>query len=397
MFCKWCGERLDKNVSKCSCCGREQEMLEQGNFFGDLCADYKKNILSSYEKHDNAERVEGKIPSQKDNEGYRPRKRSVTSRWQVITSLVLICCSLVCIFGTYAVYSKLDRNTAGDNVSQNIIELRNKVNSNILLLSVRAQLEGSLSELEEKLDGIKDDIKLSEDTTDKVSEDVTDHEKTDKPYIGDFYGTEDIPDSDFIKDIDKLSLTEYVNSANEDSIIYKAEGELVQSGMCELYWQTSTDDGDSWSVAEKDLQYYETTSTNNLYRLICHHREQSIINWSDLGKCDDIYTINKSEVGNETFRIDLELKDDEYHFVWQISLNGIDWLDDCKTVSFYITESDSVHYRLLLYKDLYYCAYAPSETDDNKINNIADEKAEDTSNVTDNNAVNGHDKQKGSL
>lgn len=372
MFCKWCGERLDKNVSKCSCCGREQEMLEHGNFFGDLCADYKKNILLSYEKHNDVEQFEDKIPCKKENDRYKPKKRAATFRWQVIASLVLICCSLVCIFGTYAVYSKLDRNVEDNNVSQDITELRNKVNNNILLLSVRAQLEGSLSQLEEKLDGIKDDIKLSEDTIDKVSEDIADPEQTDKPYIGDIDETEDIPDSDLIEDGDKLSLTEYVNSANGNSIIYKAEGELIQNSIGGLYWQTSANDGISWSVTEKDLQYYEPASTDNLYRLIYHYQEQCIVDSSDLGKRNDIYTIEQNKIGDEILRIDLNLKNDEYRFVWQISLDGVDWVDDCKTLSFCISENTNVYYRLLLYKDQYYCAYVTSETDNDNTANEDD-------------------------
>ena len=37
MFCKWCGKKLDENITVCRYCNKEQESLVNGNGFWDLC------------------------------------------------------------------------------------------------------------------------------------------------------------------------------------------------------------------------------------------------------------------------------------------------------------------------------------------------------------------------
>ena len=38
MFCKWCGKKIENIGSPCPSCGKNQDPLENGNGFWDLCS-----------------------------------------------------------------------------------------------------------------------------------------------------------------------------------------------------------------------------------------------------------------------------------------------------------------------------------------------------------------------
>ncbi len=253
MFCKWCGKKISNNGVPCPSCGRNQDPLENGNGFWDLCTSEPKPKTEAGNTGVVAAPVQGADPKPKghtdNNHGKTGRKtqpKLLSKVLQIATVFLLVIAMVMIAIGMGKVedcFSELG------TVRSDIANLKLLVNTGF------------------------DEITQFHST-------IPEPEPTDPP--------EELPEKDEVLTIDELLENGDVLLIKTSQIIikqhglisetdfeatnylYLASGDILTDENVKIYWQISLDEGDTWETISETVPYIVVDNDEEaIYRILC--------------------------------------------------------------------------------------------------------------------------------
>jgi len=249
MFCKWCGRKITNNGCPCPSCGKNQDPLENGNGFWDLCS--KETDVQPVNtgtsvvepaKVSGTEEFSQKDRNSRSSTEHKPAKKLWIGAWAATVVLLLIAI-IVIIIGVGKISLCLSE----------ISSLRSGVyNTNTLVTNGFTKLEEyHLSE------GVPE-TQIPEET-----EPITD-ENT--PI--DFGNL--IEENTLLVNDKALNIESYMIESTPTKYVYIADGEMLENENAKIFWQKSDAQGKNWETICEDASYIivEANETD-AYRIVC--------------------------------------------------------------------------------------------------------------------------------
>lgn len=250
MFCKWCGKKITNNGIPCPSCGRDQDALENGNGFWDLC-NIKPEDTGSVPVTDfvPAQKKSGVNANPSKQKG--PQKTGNHKHSKARFSLLHIATVCLLLITLIAVFVGIGKT--GDCLSE-----LNSIRADISSLS--ELVNGGFEEIEEYHAMV---LNPTDDPSSKDSEDlVSDAELS----------IDELLESNAVI----LFLTHNLNVESHELesepayIVHIASGDLLIEENIKIYWQKTTDAGDTWQTISEGTSYLVTEqSENTVYRILC--------------------------------------------------------------------------------------------------------------------------------
>lgn len=344
MFCNWCGKKIVDNVSVCPSCGKEQGTLENGNGFWDLCGlpDGKSG------GKDSRMNLQGNKMTNKDVA--EPKKKKTPKN--VLVSLLLV--ALLAVTG-YSVWNSMILNESIQQIRNDMVDIHSdffedQVGVNNEILTLEEQVSGLVNKVEHFESVVKDFI--SKPTEPEVPPVIGDEKSEEEEYFPTSFDT-----------TDDMMVTCTPIDSDSKQVQYELVGNVPET--CKLYWQSSTDSGETWQTVEEDTLSCVSDSENKQYRVICHTITPEYINFElleDMLSGSSKIEINKKESGR--YLLNIKRNDqttDNLEFVWQKSDDGLEWNDYLRGGTCEVDVSRGERYRLAIYTEYFYCLDAQSK------------------------------------
>ena len=248
MFCKWCGKKISNIGSPCPSCGKDQDPLENGNGFWDLCSKEvavqpvsAETPVETTAKESGAEKTSKKNKNSRSSEVHKPTKKLWVGAWAVTVALLLIAI-IVIVIGVGKI----------DFCLSEISNLRSSVYStNTLVTSGFAKLE---------------EYYLSEEAETQPTEET--EPVTDENTSIDLDNL--IEENTLLMDDEALNIEIYTNESTTAKFIYIAGGEMLENENAKVFWQKSIDQGETWETICEDASYiFVGANETDAYRIIC--------------------------------------------------------------------------------------------------------------------------------
>jgi len=247
MFCKWCGKKITNNGVPCPSCGRNQDALENGNGFWDLCniklEDSGRVPVTDVVPAQEKSGANANPPKQKNPQKAGNQKHS-KARFSLL-HIVTICLLLITLIAVFAGISK-----TGDCLAE-----LNSIRADISSLS--EFVNGGFEEIEEY------HAMVLNPADDSSSEDlVSDAELS----IDEFLESNEV----MLFLTNNLSVESHELESEPAYTVHIASGDLLIEENIKIYWQKTTDAGDTWQTISEDASYLVTEqSENTVYRILC--------------------------------------------------------------------------------------------------------------------------------
>lgn len=236
MFCKWCGKKITNNGRPCPSCGKNQDALENGNGFWDLCIKTgDDHPVDSDAVIDTPAQKQGKGKPPKENKACQTLAEQKTAKgiWKglwIATPCLLIITVIVIGIGVVKTEQCL---TALSLLRTEMAEYHSKVPETQAPVSTDAQNK------------VEDGVPISID-------ELLKNENT------------------ILFESEKLSIESYEIDSTPAKFVYLATGKLLENEDTKLYWQKSTDFGDTWETMFEESSYIIVEpSETEIYRIIC--------------------------------------------------------------------------------------------------------------------------------
>lgn len=246
MFCKWCGKKIKNIGSPCPSCGKNQDPLENGNGFWDLCSkevDVPAVNAGTSGAVQTEETEKRKVPKKKKTAVERKSAKSFgIGAWAATVALVLIAI-IVIVIGVGKI----------DLCLSEISGLRSSIyNTNSLVTNGFAKLE------EYYLTEEVPETQVPEETEPVTEPD----EEIDLHTM--------IAESIFVMDDEALSIESYEIDSTPAKCVYIAVGEVLDNENVKIVWQKSVDQGENWETIS-EVTSYIITEVNEMvaYRVVC--------------------------------------------------------------------------------------------------------------------------------
>lgn len=146
MFCKWCGNKITNNGVPCTTCGKEQDALENGNGFWDLC-----EVEPKGGKQGAVPLVAVESPSVNDEKhaqtkrgDYQKAKKAAKKRDNGIAILMCALCLMV-------VVGLIESSIALNKASKCMDEI---ASAKVQLSGLKTDVSNGVSEIEEYIDAV---------------------------------------------------------------------------------------------------------------------------------------------------------------------------------------------------------------------------------------------------
>lgn len=246
MFCKWCGKRIENIGSPCPSCGKNQDPLENGNGFWDLCskeAEVPAVNAGASVAVQTEETGNGKTPKKKKNAVERKSAKSLwIGTWAATVALLLITI-IVIVIGVGKI----------DLCLSEISSLRSSINNtNSLITNGFAKLE------EYHLTEEVPETQAPEETEPATEPD----EEIDLDTM--------IAESILVMDDEALSIENYEIDSTPAKCVYIAVGEVLDNENVKIVWQKSVDQGENWETISEAASYIIAEANETVaYRVVC--------------------------------------------------------------------------------------------------------------------------------
>ena len=240
MFCKWCGKKITNNGTPCPSCGKNQDPLENGNGFWDLCNIKPEERPSPDTAADTSAKSSEKAPApEKAKAPHAPAERKSSAktgkvgRWIIgILLVVAIVLVGVCICKTSKCMSEIDLlQSSIYNLDDNVEEGFSK------LAALQEAPETPSSEAADNRGEIEEDTAI---------------------------------DGEILTEPEKLSIEIYEIETTPAKCVYIAVGEAADNENAKIFWQKSSDQGETWVTVSEDVSYIIANADDtDAYRAIC--------------------------------------------------------------------------------------------------------------------------------
>lgn len=249
MFCKWCGKKISNNGVPCPSCGRNQDALESGNGFWDLCSMKPENTTSILETDvvfaQEKEAGKPKTPKEKDFKKAADNKRS-----KVCFSLLQIATNCLILIAIIAVGISV-------NKTEDCLSELNTVRSEISILS--EFVDGGFEEIEEY------HTYAFPSVDDQFIKDTEGADENTELSIDELLESNEV----LLLRTYKLHIESYEIESEPAYTLYIASGDLLAENSSKIYWQKSIDAGETWQTLTEDSPYLvEYLCEDAIYRLL---------------------------------------------------------------------------------------------------------------------------------
>lgn len=246
MFCKWCGKKIENIGSPCPSCGKNQDPLENGNGFWDLCskeADVPAVTAGTSVAVQTEETGKGKTPKKKKAAVERKPANSLWIGTWVATVALLLIAIIVIVIGVGKI----------DLCLSEISSLRTSLyNTNSLVANGFAKLE------EYHLTEEVPETQVPEETEPVTEPD----EEIDLDTV--------IAESILLVDDEALNIESYEIDSTPAKCVYIAVGEVLENENVKLIWQKSVDQGENWGTISEAASYIiAEVNETDAYRVVC--------------------------------------------------------------------------------------------------------------------------------
>ena len=246
MFCKWCGKKIKNIGSPCPSCGKNQDPLENGNGFWDLCSkevDVPAVNAGTSGAVQTEETEKRKVPKKKKTAVERkPAKNLWIGTWAATVALLLIAIIVIVIN-----VGKIDLCLS------EISNLRSSINNTNSLVT------NGLAELEEY--HLTEEVPATQ--TPEETEPVTEpDEEIDLDTM--------IAESILVMDDEALSIESYEIDSTPAKCVYIAIGDVLDNENVKIVWQKSVDLGENWEIiSETASNTIAEVNETVAYRVVC--------------------------------------------------------------------------------------------------------------------------------
>lgn len=246
MFCKWCGKKIENIGSPCPSCGKNQDPLENGNGFWDLCskeADVPAVAAGTSVAVQTEETGKGKTPKKKKTTVERkPAKSRWIGVWAATVALLLIAI-IVIVIGVGKV----------DLCLSEISSLRTSLyNTNSLVTKGFAKLEEYHLTEEVPETQVPEETDPATEPDDEIDLDTM------------------IAESILLVDDEALNIESYEIDSTPAKCVYIAVGEVLENENVKIIWQKSVDQGENWETISKAASYIiAEANETEAYRVVC--------------------------------------------------------------------------------------------------------------------------------
>lgn len=245
MFCKWCGKKITNNGIPCPSCGRNQDALESGNGFWDLCS-VKPVDASGVPKTNDVPVQEKKVVTSKT-----PKKEGAqkTAARVSLLQIAIICLLLITLTAVSIDISKTNDCLRELNTVCHSISDLNKVHNGV---EKGMEYQAASSN--------PDDTQASEDL------EVLGEDENNELSIDALLESNAV----LLVRTNQLSIESYETEFDPACTVHIASGDLLAEDNIKIYWQKSTDAGGTWqTLAEDSVYLVEDRCDNARYRVLC--------------------------------------------------------------------------------------------------------------------------------
>lgn len=247
MFCKWCGKKVTNVGSPCPSCGKNQDPLENGNGFWDLCS--KEAVVQSVDagtsfvipvKDSETEKNTKKNRDSRPSEMRKTAKKLWIGVWAATVTLLLIA---IIVIGVGKI----------DLCLSEISDLRSSLcSTNTLVINGFAKL---------------DEYHLVEEVPETQAPEETEPVVDESTPIG---PDGLIEENVLIVDNEALNIESYMIESTPAKCVYIVAGEVLANENVKIFWQKSVDQGENWETIAEDVSYIvEAVNKIAEYRVVC--------------------------------------------------------------------------------------------------------------------------------
>lgn len=249
MFCKWCGKKITNIGSPCPSCGKDQDPLENGNGFWDLCSKgvavqpvSAETPVAPSTKESGAAKTSKKNKNACSSEVRKPARKLWVGAWVVTVALLLVAI-IVIVIGVGKINLCLSE----------ISSLCNSVYStNTLVTNGFAKLEEYHLTEEEPETQVPEETELV----------------TDENALIDFDRL--IEENALLMDDEALNIEIYMIESMPEKYVYITDGEMLNNENAKFFWQKSINQGETWETICEDVSYIVVEANEtDAYRIIC--------------------------------------------------------------------------------------------------------------------------------
>ena len=253
MFCKWCGNKINNNGVPCPTCGKEQDALENGNGFWDLCEVEpkrgKQGAVPLVAVESSSSNVSDEKHTQAKRGDHQRTKKAVKRRRNGIAILVFVLCILVTV-------GVIEASIALGKASKCMDEMASVITQ---LSSLRTNVSNAVSEIEEHIDAAitTTDAQSSEGTEDNAVDDKLDE-------ILDLENAAGIVDG-------VISIESHKIESTKADMLLIVSGYPVESESARVVWQQFNKQTEEWDIIAENQGYILLKESNemNQIRALC--------------------------------------------------------------------------------------------------------------------------------
>lgn len=317
MFCQWCGKKILEVGRPCPYCGKEQDPLETGTGFWDLCSKKETNT-------DNGDfaAVINETSSEDINKSFNQDAKTDVNVAQVSgekeSGSLKIIMWIAFLFASISTVISVVNLIKTTKIPSDIGELRTEIDNtkeenNLETKSLRANLEDTDREQQELRKLLE--AQLDNENGMEVEEEITDESESEDLWW----------DSDSIEKGDNF-VRIYETDISDAGLMYVAEDLLTKDDIMKTCWQISNESDGNWETVKEDSYCYVPDDADALCRFLYQVNEKTI--YTLTGEDEDIEDIPMI-ISKETVRKGMliyTVEDSEgYEYEWRISPDGKNW------------------------------------------------------------------------
>lgn len=253
MFCKWCGKKITNNGSPCPSCGRNQDALENGNGFWDLCGKgIDDHPVGSDATVDIPAQASGKGDLPKENKTCQtPAKHKTAKGIWIGLWIATLCLLIITVIVMGIGIGKIEQCLTEISLLRSSISGVNTLVSDCL--AEMAEYHSNNREVSET------QVPVGTDTQNKAKDGV-------RISIDELLKNEDA----ILVESEKLRIESYEIDSTPAKCVYLAAGQLLANENAEFYWQKRNDLCDTWETMFEESSYIIVDpGETEIYRIIC--------------------------------------------------------------------------------------------------------------------------------
>lgn len=279
MFCKWCGKKIANIGIPCPSCGKSQDSLENGNGFWDLCSKEIDDHSPEYNAAIAVSNSNTETPNLSQKEKVLPETEEKTRSKKNMNHL------LIAIIGFIV-------------IAIIVIGLGlRKLNLCITEMSyIRSDISNVISVVNDGFNAIETFHNSNRTPDNVVIENGMDN--TALLNISELLKDEE----SILCDSKSLEIKCYEIGAAPVRYVYLAEGEALELEDVKIFWQQSSDYGNTWeTICEDDDNIVVEANKSAIYRIICITEDASGEHTTYMAATVDILSyFEECTEGNET-------------------------------------------------------------------------------------------------